>query len=71
MELSTPTAEKNISNAAGNCIFSIKQTGNKVEVSRSLKINSNLIKRADYSAFHALMAAWATINDTPILFKQK
>ena len=71
MELSTPTAEKNISNAAGNCILSIKQTGNKVEVSRSLKINSNLIKRADYTAFHALMAAWATINDTPILFKQK
>lgn len=71
MELSTPTAEKNISNAAGNCIFSIKQTGNKVEVSRSLKINSNLIKRADYPAFHALMAAWATMNDTPILFKQK
>lgn len=71
MELSTPTAEKNISNAAGNCLLSIKQTGNKVEVSRSLKINSNLIKRADYSAFHALMAAWATINDTPILFKQK
>ena len=69
MELSTPTAEKN--NAAGNCILSIKQTGNKVEVSRSLKINSNLIKRADYTAFHALMAAWATINDTPILFKQK
>ncbi len=71
MELSTPTAEKNISNAAGNCILSIKQTGNKVEVSRSLKINSNLIKRADYPAFHALMAAWSTINDTPILFKQK
>lgn len=71
MELSTPTAEKNISNAAGNCILSIKQTGNKVEVSRSLKINSNLIKRADYTVFHALMAAWATINDTPILFKQK
>ena len=71
MELSTPTAEKNISNAAGNCILSIKQTGNKVEVSRSLKINSNLIKRADYPAFHALMAAWATMNDTPILFKQK
>lgn len=71
MELSTPTAEKNISNAAGNCLLSIKQTGNKVEVSRSLKINSNLIKRADYPAFHALMAAWATINDTPILFKQK
>ena len=71
MELSTPTAEKNISNAAGNCILSIKQTGNKVEVSRSLKINSNLIKRADYPAFHALMAAWATINDTPLLFKQK
>lgn len=71
MELSTPTAEKNISNAAGNCILSIKQTGNKVEVSRSLKINSNLIKHADYPAFHALMAAWATINDTPILFKQK
>lgn len=71
MELSTPTAEKNISNAAGNCILSIKQTGNKVEVSRSLKINSNLIKRADYTAFHALMAAWATMNDTPILFKQK
>lgn len=71
MELSTPTAEKNISNAAGNCILSIKQTGNKVEVSRSLKINSNLIKCADYPAFHALMAAWATMNDTPILFKQK
>ena len=71
MELSTPTAEKNISNAAGNCFLSIKQTGNKVEVSRSLKINSNLIKRADYTVFHALMAAWATINDTPILFKQK
>lgn len=71
MELSTPTAEKNISNAAGNCLLSIKQTGNKVEVSRSLKINSNLIKRADYPAFHALMAAWATMNDTPILFKQK
>ncbi len=71
MELSTPTAEKNISNAAGNCILSIKQTGNKVEVSRSLKINSNLIKRADYPSFHALMAAWATINDTPLLFKQK
>lgn len=71
MELSTPTAEKNISNAAGNCLLSIKQTGNKVEVSRSLKINSNLIKRADYTAFHALMAAWATMNDTPILFKQK
>ena len=71
MELSIPTAEKNISNAAGNCLLSIKQTGNKVEVSRSLKINSNLIKRADYPAFHALMAAWATINDTPILFKQK
>lgn len=71
MELSTPTAEKNISNAAGNCILSIKQTGNKVEVSHSLKINSNLIKRADYPAFHALMAAWATMNDTPILFKQK
>ena len=71
MELSTPTSEKNISNAAGNCLLSIKQTGNKVEVSRSLKINSNLIKRADYTVFHALMAAWATINDTPILFKQK
>lgn len=71
MELSTPTAEKNISNAAGSCILSIKQTGNKVEVSRSLKINSNIVKRADYPAFHALMAAWATAGDTPLLFKQK
>lgn len=71
MELSTPTAEKNISNAAGSCILSIKQTGNKVEVSHSLKINSNIVKRADYPAFHALMAAWATVGDTPLLFKQK
>ena len=71
MELSTPTAEKNISNAAGSCILSIKQTGNKVEVSRSLKINSNIVKRADYPAFHTLMAAWATAGDTPLLFKQK
>lgn len=71
MELSTPVAEKNISNAAGNCIQTIKQNGNKVEVSRSLKIDSNLIKRSDYPAFHALMAAWADINNTQLLFKQK
>ena len=71
MELSTPVAEKNISNAAGNCIQIIKQNGNKVEVSRSLKIDSNLIKRSDYPAFHALMAAWADINNTQLLFKQK
>lgn len=71
MELSTPVAEKNISNAAGNCIQTIKQNGNKVEVSRSLKIDSNLIKRSDYPAFHTLMAAWADINNTQLLFKQK
>ncbi len=71
MELGTPAGEKDIANAVGRCNLSVKQNGNKVEVSRRLKINSNIVRRADYPAFHALMAAWATICDAPLLFKRK
>ncbi len=71
MVLSMPTDGYQLSNAAGSMSFTIQQTGNKVEVKRMLNINSNQITKANYPAFHALMAAWVNPNHTQLLFEVK
>lgn len=70
MELSTPVATKNISNAAGDFTFSVKQNGNKVEVKRSIKIKSTIISKSSYPAFHSLIAAWVNANNTQLMIKK-
>ena len=67
MTLCMPTDGYTLTNAAGSMSFSLKQTGNKLEVKRSLKVNSRLIKKADYPAFHALMAAWANPKQKSVI----
>ena len=67
----TASVEKNISNAAGSIQISIQNTGGKVTVKRSLKLHSATIAKANYPAFHALLATWVNPNYTMLMFKDK
>ena len=62
MELKTHASTKTIDNNAGKTTISIKQTGNMVEVTRTLEIKKQLISPADYSAFRTIMIEWAGNN---------
>ena len=67
----TPSVEKNISNAAGSIQISIRNEGGKVSVKRSLKLHSATIAKANYPAFHALLATWVNPNYITLMFKDK
>ncbi len=58
-----------ISNAAGTMQFSLSQNGDKVTVTRTLKINTPLITPRLYADFHKLMAAWVNPNYTHLLIR--
>lgn len=68
--LCTPDQEKKISNAVGSLLISIKQTGQQINIERSLKINKKLITPADYPAFRALMTEWSDNNKQQLLLKK-
>lgn len=67
----TPSAEKSLSNTAGALHISIRNTQGKVIVERSLKLHSATISKANYPAFHALLATWVNPNYTMLMFKDK
>ena len=68
-QVATPMGEKMISNAAGTMQFSLSQNGDKVTVTRTLKINNPLITPRLYADFHKLMAAWVNPNYTHLLIR--
>jgi hypothetical protein len=61
-KLATPTGTQQIDNAVGTLRCEIRQTGNTVQVERTLKLKKQLIAPAEYAAFRALVTEWATNN---------
>jgi hypothetical protein len=53
-----PQELKKIKNAAGEFIFEVKTSGQKVTVHKSLNINKRLIQPEEYADFKALMDHW-------------
>lgn len=70
-ECITPVLEKNLSNAAGTVQVTVRQNGNTMEVKRNIKLNSSTISKADYTAFHTLLATWVNENYNVLMFKDK
>lgn len=69
MQVSTPEAVKTIDNAVGKAIYSVKQNGQTVDITRTLEIKKQLITPADYTAFRTLMTEWADPNNSRLLIK--
>jgi len=58
-----------ISNKAGKFLFEIKSEGNKVVVSRKIKLNSRIIASENYNDFKALMDNWNNPRQKEIILK--
>lgn len=71
MQVCTPQATKEIANAVGKLQITVKTTGGKTEVIRSLKLDKLLITPAQYADFHRLMSEWDDSNNTTLLLKAK
>lgn len=69
MELSTPETTKTTDNAVGKTTYSVRQSGNKVEVKRTIEIKKQLITPADYQAFRTLVTEFADTNNRQLLIK--
>lgn len=68
-KLATPTGTTTLTNEAGSMEVTIQQEGNIVNVTRTLKVTSTILKGKTYEAFHALLAAWVNPNNNSLLIK--
>ncbi|MCD7916488.1 MAG: DUF3857 domain-containing protein [Tannerellaceae bacterium] len=71
MKLATPVAVKNITNKAGKLSVTIEQTGNIIEVKRTLEIPDPTIAPADYGDFRKLIVHWSDNQGKTLLFKTR
>lgn len=69
MQLCTPQKVKEITNTAGRVRIEVKATGDKAEVTRTLKLNKQLVTPAEYVDFRRLMVEWEDDNHTTLLLK--
>jgi len=56
--LFTQPNKTEISNKAGHYLFELKQEGNKVSISRKIRLGSRVISSENYTDFKALMDSW-------------
>lgn len=71
MQVCIPQKAKEIANAVGKLKITVQTTGDKTEVTRSLKLDKQLITPADYADFHRLMSEWEDGHHTTLLLKEK
>ena len=55
----------------GSMKVSAKQSGKKIKVVRSLKIEKSVISPDEYSQYRQLLAAWQTLETQPLLLRTK
>ncbi len=56
--LFTPPTKIEISNKAGRYLFELKQEGNKVSISRKIRLSSRIINPENYADFKTLIDSW-------------
>ena len=71
MELCTPVKEETLRNEAGTLTYSIRQEGQTVHVTRSLKLDKQLYTPAEYKALRRLLVEWCDTNSKTLLFSVK
>ena len=71
MELCTPVKEETLRNEAGTLTYSIRQEGQTVHVTRSLKLDKQLYTPAEYKALRRLLVEWCDTNSKTLLFSIK
>ena len=71
MELCTPVKEETLRNEAGTLTYSIRQEGQTVHVTRSLKLDKQLYTPAEYKALRQLLVEWCDTNSKTLLFSVK
>ena len=70
LQLCTPQTDENIRNAAGETTLSVKRDGNKIVVTRSLKLNKQLYTPSEYKQLRRLLASWGDVNGRTLLFAE-
>lgn len=55
----------------GSLEVTVKQSGKKLKVQRSLKVEKSVIPVEDYANYRQLMATWQNFESKPILFRAK
>lgn len=70
-QLCTPASTREIANRVGTYTLTVKDVDGRVEVSRSLRLNMQLITPAEYADFRQLMAEWEAPHTTTLLLKSK
>lgn len=68
MQLCTPVAKKQIHNAAGDLVISLEKNGEKVIMTRSLKLNKRVYTPSEYAALRNLLTIWSDVNGRTLLF---
>lgn len=71
MQVCTPQKNKEIANTIGKLQIAVKTTGDRTEITRTLKLNKQMITPAEYADFRRLMAEWEDSNNTTLLLKLK
>lgn len=69
MKVCAPQKSKEIANAVGKLQITVKTTGNSTEITRTLKLNKQMITPAEYADFRRLMAEWEDSNNNALLLK--
>ncbi|MCP9612287.1 DUF3857 domain-containing protein [Coprobacter tertius] len=65
----SPNMEKKLNNRIGDLFISIKQNGQTINITRSLKLKKQLITPQEYSDFRQLMMEWNDTNTNNLLIK--
>ncbi len=60
--------QKSISNPVGSVKVTVSQSGSKIVIVRSLKLNAQLITPAMYPQYYQLMSEWHASSTSPLIF---
>ena len=60
--------QKSVSNPVGSVKITVTENGGKIVVTRSLKLNTQLVTPAMYHQYYQLMADWYEVSVSPVIF---
>lgn len=60
--------QKSVSNPVGSVKITMTENGGKIVVTRSLKLNTQLVTPAMYHQYYQLMADWYEVSVSPVIF---
>ena len=71
IQLLTPQKNLSIDNKAGQMTMSLRKEGDRVMISRSLKLKKQLYSPSEYKYLRELLVAWSDSNSKTLLLKSK